>query len=72
MYFTGARYAKFIDIIAAEKTAKELGDLRTVIFQDDQDHKQRMGMPLVSVKYVFINRIELINCPAKLADVWSI
>jgi hypothetical protein len=31
-------------IIVIEKVAKELGDLRNVIFQDDQDHKQRMWL----------------------------
>jgi hypothetical protein len=34
MYFTGERYAKFIQTIVAEKAAKELGDLRNAIFQD--------------------------------------
>ncbi|CAF5069302.1 unnamed protein product, partial [Rotaria sp. Silwood1] len=55
-----------------EKATKELGDLSNVIFQDDQDRKQRMQVSLDAVKYVFINRIEVIDCDAKLADVWPI
>ncbi|CAF3836251.1 unnamed protein product [Rotaria sordida] len=45
MYFTGERYAKFIRTIVAEKAAEEFSDLRNVIFQDDQDRKQRMQDP---------------------------
>ncbi|CAF4846636.1 unnamed protein product, partial [Rotaria sp. Silwood1] len=38
MYFTDNGYSKFIRIIVAQKAAKELGNLRNVIFQDDEDH----------------------------------
>ncbi|CAF1482347.1 unnamed protein product [Rotaria sordida] len=69
MYFTGDRYAKFIRIIVADKATKELDDLSNVIFQDDQDRKQRMQVSLDAVKRVFINRMEPIDCDAKLADV---
>ena len=72
IYFTGDKYAKFIQTIVADEAAKELGDLRNVIFQDDQDRKQRMQVVLNTVKRVFINRIEPKDCDAKLADVWPI
>jgi len=39
MYFTGDRYAKFIETIVAQKVAETLGDLRNTSFQDDRDHK---------------------------------
>ncbi|CAF2159766.1 unnamed protein product [Rotaria magnacalcarata] len=55
-----------------DKAAKELGDLRNLVFQDDQDRKQRMHVTLNAVKRVFINRIEPKDCNAKLADVWPI
>ncbi|CAF5082437.1 unnamed protein product, partial [Rotaria magnacalcarata] len=69
VYYTGDRYAKFIQTIVADKAAKELGDLRNLVFQDDQDRKQRMHVALNAVKRVFINRIESKDCNAKLADV---
>ncbi|CAF2856731.1 unnamed protein product [Rotaria sp. Silwood2] len=69
MYFTSDRYAKFIQTIVAKKAAKELDNLEDVIFQDDQDNKQRMPVALDAVKNVFTNRIEPINCDAKLADI---
>jgi len=72
MYFTGARYAQFIRTIIAQKANKELDDLRYVIFQDDQDRKQRMRVALDAVDHVFHNRIEPKDCAAKLADVWPI
>ncbi|CAF2946785.1 unnamed protein product [Rotaria sp. Silwood2] len=72
MYFTGARYAQFIRTIIAQKANEELGDLRYVIFQDDQDRKQRMRVALDAVDHVFHNRIEPKDCAAKLADVWPI
>ncbi|CAF1611292.1 unnamed protein product, partial [Didymodactylos carnosus] len=72
IYFTGDRYARFIRTIVADKAATELGSLRNVIFQDDQDPKQRMQVALNAVKHVFINRIEPEDCAAKLADVWPI
>ncbi|CAF4195086.1 unnamed protein product [Rotaria magnacalcarata] len=72
VYYTGDRYAKFIQTIVADKAAKELGDLRNLVFQDDQDRKQRMHVALNAVKRVFINRIESKDCNAKLADVWPI
>ncbi|CAF2957771.1 unnamed protein product [Rotaria sp. Silwood2] len=71
MYFTGERYAKFIQSIVAEKANKEFDDLH-VIFQDDQDRKQRMQVALNAVNHVFPNRIEPKDCAAKLADVWPI
>ncbi|CAF3783222.1 unnamed protein product [Rotaria sordida] len=72
MYFTSERYAKFIRTIVAQIAANELGDLQNVIFQDDQDRKQRTQMALNTVKHVFINRIEPKDYAAKLADVWPI
>ncbi|CAF1078752.1 unnamed protein product [Rotaria sordida] len=71
MYFTGERYAKFIRTIVAEKAAEEFSDLRNVIFQDDQDRKQRMQVSLDAVKHVFTNRIGPRNCATKLSDVWG-
>ncbi|CAF3884187.1 unnamed protein product, partial [Rotaria sp. Silwood1] len=71
-YFTGERYAKFIRTILAQIAAKELGDLQNVIFQHDQERKQRTKVALNAVKRVFINRIEPKDCAAKLADVWLI
>ncbi|CAF1425455.1 unnamed protein product [Didymodactylos carnosus] len=64
MYFTGERYAKFIQTIVAEKAAKELGDLQNAIFQDDQDRKQRTWTALNAVKHVSINRIEPVDSAA--------
>ncbi|CAF5007446.1 unnamed protein product [Rotaria sp. Silwood1] len=72
MYFTGARYAQFIRTIIAQKANEELGDLRYVIFQHEQDRKQRMRVALDAVDHVFHNRIEPKDCTAKLADVWPI
>lgn len=72
IYFTGERYAKFIRTIIAQTAAKELGDLQNIIFQDDQDRKQRTQVALYAVKHVFIHRIEPKDCAAKLADVWPI
>ncbi|CAF1484209.1 unnamed protein product, partial [Rotaria sp. Silwood1] len=71
-HFTGERYAKFIRTILAQIAAKELGDLQNVIFQHDQERKQRTKVALNAVKRVFINRIEPKDCAAKLADVWLI
>ncbi|CAF1084756.1 unnamed protein product [Rotaria sordida] len=71
MYFTGERYAKFIRTIVAEKAAEEFSVLRNVIFQDDQDRKQRMQVSLDAVKHVFTNRIGPRNCATKLSDVWG-
>jgi hypothetical protein len=72
MYFTGERYAQFIRTIVADKVKEEFGDLSRVIFQDDQDRKQRMPVALDAVDYVFDNRIEPKDCAAKLSDVWPI
>ncbi|CAF1113215.1 unnamed protein product [Rotaria sp. Silwood1] len=72
MYFIGDRYGKFIRIAGAEKAAKKLSDLQNIIFQEDQDRKQWMQVALDAVKHVFINRIEPIDCAAKLANVWPI
>jgi hypothetical protein len=52
IYFTGDRHAKFIRTTVAEKAGKELGNLRNVIFQDDQNKKQRMSVALDAVKHV--------------------
>ncbi|CAF5043832.1 unnamed protein product, partial [Rotaria sp. Silwood1] len=72
MYFTGARYVKFIRTIIAQKANEEFGDLRYVIFQDDQDRKQRMRVTLDAVDHVFDYLIKPKDCAAKLADVWPI
>ena len=72
MYFTGTRYAQFIRTIIAQKANEESGDLRYIIFQDDQDRKQRAQVALDTVDHVFYNRIEPKDCAVKLADVWPI
>ncbi|CAF1095660.1 unnamed protein product [Rotaria sordida] len=73
MYFIGDRYAKFIRTTMVKKAPAELDDLQNVIFQDDQDRIQKMQVVLGAVKhFIFINRIEPIDCATKLADVWSI
>ena len=72
IYFTGAKYATFIRTVVAQNAAKEFDDLQNIFFQDDQDRKQRMKISLNAVKRVFINRIEPMDCDAKLADVWPI
>ncbi|CAF5023771.1 unnamed protein product, partial [Rotaria sp. Silwood1] len=55
-----------------EKANEELGDLRYIIFQDDQDRQQRMRVALDAVEHVFHHWIEPKDCAAKLADVWPI
>ncbi|CAF1084770.1 unnamed protein product [Rotaria sordida] len=54
-----------------EKAAEEFSNLRNVIFQDDQDRKQRMQVSLDAVKHVFTNRIGPRNCATNLSDVWG-
>ena len=56
----------------AEKAIEELVDLQEIIFHDDQDQKQRTQMALEAVNDVFVNRIDLKDCAAKLADYWPI
>ncbi len=72
MYFTGERYAKFIRTIVAEKSTEKLGNIPNVISQDDEDRKKKINVASDAIKHVFINRIESINCGAKLVDVWRI
>ncbi|CAF3860700.1 unnamed protein product [Rotaria sp. Silwood1] len=49
----------------AEKANKESGDLRYIIFQDDEDRQQRMRVALNAVEHVFHHRIEPKDCAAK-------
>ncbi len=72
MYFTGERYAKFIQTIVAEKSTEKLANIPNGISQDDEDRKQKIKVASDAIKHVFINRIEPINCGAKLVDVWPI
>jgi hypothetical protein len=72
MYFTGERYAKFIQTVVAVKARQEFGDLRNLPFHDDQDKKQRTRVALEAVENVFPYRIEPIDCDAKLANIWPI
>ncbi|CAF5021686.1 unnamed protein product, partial [Rotaria sp. Silwood1] len=48
-----------------EKANKELGDLRYIIFQDDEDRQQRMRGALDAVEHVFHHWIEPKDCAAK-------
>jgi hypothetical protein len=61
MYFTGERYAKFIQTIVAQKAAKSLDNLLNVISQDDYDRKQRTQVALDTVTtliYLLLKNID--------------
>jgi hypothetical protein len=72
MYFTGERYAKFIQTIVAQKAAKSLGNLLNVISQDDYDRKQRTQVALDTVTtliYLLLKNIENSSSYSKKYDL---
>jgi hypothetical protein len=69
---TGELYAKFLREKCIPEIKKPFGDLKDIIFQDDQDGKQRTQVAMNVVSEFFDERIEPEDGDAKLADVWPI
>lgn len=72
MYMTGELYAKFLRECGIPAIRKVVGNLDDVMFQDDQDSKQRTRIALNTVAQFFQKRVEPKDCDAKFADVWPI
>ena len=72
MYMTGERYAKFLRERVIPTVQEVVDDLSTVIWQDDQDTKQRTRVALDTVNEFFDERIEPGEFDAKFADVYPI
>jgi hypothetical protein len=72
MYMTGELYAKFLREKCVPAIEKVMGELNEVIFQDDQDTKQRTRVAMDTVDEFFDERIQPEDGDAKLADCWFI
>ena len=69
---TGALYAQFLRENAIPAVKRVVGNLHNVIWQDDQDSKHRMRVPMDVISEFFDERIESEDGDAKFADVWTI
>lgn len=72
VYMTGEHYAKFLREKVFPAVKKVVGNLNNVIWQDDQDKKQRTKVATDTVNEYFEERIEPEDGDAKLADVYPI
>lgn len=65
-------YARFIRTVAARYIRRSMGDLDDIIFQDENDKKQRTPHVLSTLSELFPERIPVNRLCAKYADVWPI
>ena len=65
-------YAKFITTTVASLIRRNIGDCEYIIWQDDNDGKQRTKHVLEALSNLFPNRIPVNKLCAKYADVWGI
>ena len=73
MYLTGELYGKFVEeqVAPAVQTAFETTHLQ-LIYQDDQDSKQRTAFAMTTIDSLFDERISPEDDDAKFADDWPI
>ena len=72
IYMTCVLYAKFSREKAVPEIRKVIGNLDNVMFQDDQDGKQRTQVVMETISELFQERILHCYGDAKLADCWCI